>query len=357
MTPEETEPPGPRLRREEALTLLRQTPLLELGRRAFDRKRARYGDCVTYVRNRHVNPTNLCVYSCKFCDFAAKKGDEHAYLLSEEEVLGSLADPDLRETHIVGGLWPKWGFDRSIELVRRIRAARPDLYIKAFTAVEVAYFARMERTDVESVLRAMIDAGVDLMPGGGAEVLSERVHRELFPDKIGPEEWLKIHEKAHCLGLPSNATLLFGHTETDEETVDHLLRIRDLEDRAPGFQSFVPLAYQPGTTQVAPRPASAPRCLRIMAFARLALDNVPHIKAYTPALGVETAVAALTFGADDLDGTLGQERIMQLAGTASPASLTAQLMDRMIRQAGQAPVERDGLFRPVRGETAQLVSV
>lgn len=355
--PSESELPGYRFTRNEARALLRETPLLELGRRAFDCKRARYGDCVTYVRNRHVNPTNLCVYTCKFCDFAAKKGDEHAYILTEDEILAGLNDPDLREAHIVGGLWPKWGFDRSIALVRRIRAARPDLYIKAFTAVEVAYFARIARMDIESVLRAMIDAGVDLMPGGGAEVLSERIHRELFPDKIGTEEWLAIHEKAHCLGLPSNATLLFGHIETDEEIVDHLLQIRDLEDRAPGFQSFVPLVYQPGTTQIAPRQAGAPRCLRIVALARLVLDNVPHIKAYTPTLGVETAVAALTFGADDLDGTLGQERIMQLAGTASPASLTAQVMDRMIRQAGQVPVERDGVFHPVAGEAAQLISV
>ncbi|HNR31202.1 MAG TPA: CofH family radical SAM protein [Candidatus Hydrogenedentes bacterium] len=352
----ETEPSAYRLDRGASLDALRNAPLLELGRRAFDRKRALCGDRVTYVRNRHVNPTNLCVYACAFCDFAAKRGDDHAYSLTDDEILAGLADPSIREAHIVGGLWPKWGFDRSTALVRRIRAARPDLHIKAFTAVEVAYFARMEQTDAESVLREMIDAGVDMMPGGGAEVLSARVHRALYPDKIGPDEWIEIHEKAHCLGLPSNATLLFGHIETDEEIVDHLLRLRELEDRAPGFQSFIPLAYLPGTTRLAPRPPGAPRCLRIVALARLVLDNVPHVKAYTPTLGVETAAAALTFGADDLDGTLGHERIMQYAGTAAPAAMSARLMDRMIRQAGQTPVERDGVFDPVANASPALAA-
>lgn len=336
-----------RLTPDEALALLRDAPLLELGRRAFEYKRALHGDRVTYVRNRHINPTNLCVFDCKFCDYAAKPGDPHAYMLSEEEILESVASPEISEVHMVGGLWPKWGFSRSMDLVRRIRALRPDLFIKAFTAVEVAYFAQSARSSTEAVIRAMIEAGVDLMPGGGAEVLSDRIHAELYPKKIGPDAWLAIHGLAHALGLPSNATLLFGHIETDEEIVSHLFKLRALQDQTQGFVSFIPLLYQPGSTGLVPHLASAPRCLRVIALARLVLDNIPHIKAYWPSLQVETAVSALNFGADDLDGTLGKERIMQLAGTQSPEQASVALMRRMVADAGQVPFERNGRFARV----------
>jgi aminodeoxyfutalosine synthase len=336
-----------RLDRNEALSALRDWPLLELGWQAHERKRERFGDVVTYVSNRHVNPTNLCVYACRFCDYAAKKGDAHAYMLEEDEILAGLADPEIREAHVVGGLWPKWGFSRALNLVRRIRSERPALWIKAFTAVEVAYFARMERCDVEDILRAMIDAGVDAMPGGGAEVLSHRIHEELYRDKIGPDAWLNIHEAAHRCGLPTNATLLFGHIETDEEIVDHLLSLRNLQDRTGGFQSFIPLAYQPGKTGIVQRMASAPRCLRIIALSRLVLDNILHVKAYWPTLQIETAVTALNFGADDLDGTLGKERIMQLAGTGSPSRASKDYLASLIREASQIPRERDGAYNLV----------
>lgn len=336
---------GNRLDRDTALSALRDWPLLELGRRAHEAKRERFGDVVTYVCNRHVNPTNLCVYSCRFCDYAAKLGDAHAYMLSEEEILDDLSDPEIREAHIVGGLWPKWGFSRALDLVRRVRGARPDLWIKAFTAVEVAYFAKMERCETADILRAMMAAGVDAMPGGGAEVLSARLHEELYRDKIGPDTWLAIHEEAHGLGLPTNATLLFGHIETDEEIVDHLLALRAVQDRTMGFQSFIPLAYQPGGTGLVDRLVSAPRCLRVIALSRLVLDNIPHVKAYWPTLQIETAVTALNFGADDLDGTLGKERIMQLAGTTSPSQASKDYLASLIREAGQAPRERDGAYR------------
>lgn len=331
-----------------AIALLTQAPLIELGRMAFEMKRARFGDRVTYVNSRHINPTNLCVYRCKFCDFAAKKGDAHAYTLDEEQILKMVAEPSLREVHMVGGLHPSWGFARSIGMVRRVRAARPDLWIKAFTAVEVAYFARMERHDDPArIITAMREAGVNQMPGGGAEVLSDRIHRELYPDKIGPSQWLAIHETAHNLGLTSNATLLFGHIETDEEIVEHVMKLRALQDKTGGFRSFVPLAYQPGTTRLVARPVAVPRTLRIIAMARLVLDNVPHIKAYWPTLQPETASAALNFGANDLDGTLGQERIMQLAGSDSPAMATRNWMERIAQHAGQTLAERDGAFNIV----------
>jgi len=340
-------PTATRIDRAEALDLLVHAPLLELGRMAFDVKRARHGDRITYVRNRHVNPTNLCVYDCKFCDFAAKPGDSHAYVLNEEEILATLGDSAIREAHIVGGLSPRWGLDRSLALVRAIRSARPELFIKAFTAVEVAYFARMARVNTAEVLHRMVDAGVDLMPGGGAEVLSDRTHQALCQHKATPAEWLAIHEEAHALGLSSNATLLFGHIETDEEIVDHLIALRDLQDRAPGFVSFVPLVYQPGSTRLVSHMVSAPRSLRVVALSRLVLDNIAHIKAYWPTLQVETAAAALNFGADDLDGTLGKERIMQLAGTGSPEQASLRLMQQMADDAGQQLVERDGHFNAI----------
>ena len=295
-----------RLDRAGALHHLQTTPLLELGRLAFDAKRARYGDRVTYVHNRHVNPTNLCVYACKFCDYAAKKGDAHAYELTEAQILRDLEDRSVVEAHIVGGLWPRWRFPRSLDLVRAVRAARSGLWIKAFTAVEIAYFARMERTPTRDILKQMQEAGVDMVPGGGAEILSARVHQALYKDKIGPADWLRIHEEAHGIGLPSNATMLFGHIESDEEIVAHLFQLRELQERTGGFQSFIPLAYLPGETRLVSRAVSAPRALRIIALSRLVLDNFAHVKAYWPTLGLETAAAALSFGADDVDGTLGQ---------------------------------------------------
>jgi len=320
-------------------------PLHDVGALAFQAKRARFGNEVTYTVSRHINPTNLCIHSCNFCDFAAKPKEPHAYELTEEAILTSLTDSALDEVHIVGGLWPSWGLTRSLELVHSIRERYPSLWIKAFTAVEIAFFAQQERTDVESVLRLCLDAGVDALPGGGAEILTARVHQALYRTKIGPQEWLAIHEKAHATGLVTNCTMLFGHIETDEEVVEHLTKLRELQSRTGGFMAFIPLAYLPGKTQVVPQMATPERCLRIVALSRLILDNIPHIKAYWPTLQPETASLALNFGADDLDGTLGHERIMQEAGTGAPASMTARMMEVLIRDAGQVPKRRNGRFQ------------
>ncbi len=349
-------PTPSRISASDALSLLQETPLLDLGIRAYDRKHELFGNQITYVQNRHVNPTNLCVYSCRFCDFAAKKGDAHAYELTEAAILKDLSDPSLSEAHVVGGLWPSWGFKRSLELIKSIRSHYPGLWIKAFTAVEIAYFARMEKKPSLEILEQMKAAGVDMVPGGGAEILDERIHQALYKDKIGPADWLRIHKEAHEVGLPSNATMLFGHIETDEEIVDHLMQLRDLQDRGGLFQSFIPLAFLPGKTKVVAQQVSAPRCLRIIALSRLVLDNIPHIKAYWPTLGLETAASALSFGADDLDGTLGKERIMQLADSESPAALTRSFMEDIIRDGGQVAAERNGSFE-VDAAVGQQVSV
>jgi aminodeoxyfutalosine synthase len=336
---------GERITAAEALFLLDHWPLLDLGVLAFERKRARHGDVVTYVVNKQINPTNLCVHSCKFCEYAAKPGDAHAYTLEEDDILAGLAEePEITEVHIVGGLWKTWNLERSLALVARIRREYPDLWIKAFTAVEVDFFAKCTKSDWRAVLTALREAGVDGLPGGGAEVLNERVHQELYADKMGPEKYLAIHELAHQMGMPTNATLLFGHIETSEEIIDHLLKLRDLQDRAPGFESFIPLAFQPGETGIRRSLVSPMRCLQVIAVSRLVLDNIPHIKAYWPTLQLETGVAALSFGADDLDGTLGRERIMHLAGTAAPEGMASALMERLIHDAGQTPMRRNGRF-------------
>jgi aminodeoxyfutalosine synthase len=348
---------GSRLTAEEALFLLQRWPLHDLGALAFQRKRQRHGDVITYIVNKQVNPTNLCVHACKFCDFAAKPNDPHAYSLEEDDILASLNDPELTEVHIVGGLWKTWNLDRSLALIRRIRREYPDLWIKAFTAVEVDFFARCTKSDWTTVLTALREAGVDGLPGGGAEVLSERVHQELYADKMGPDKYLAVHEAAHQMGMPTNCTLLFGHIETDEELVQHLIQLRDLQDRAPGFEAFIPLAFQPGETGIRTTLISPMRCLQVIALSRLVLDNIPHIKAYWPTLQMETGVAALTFGADDLDGTLGQERIMQLAGTAAPVGMASSLMERLILDAGQIPTRRNGRFGLLPTSPAQATTV
>ncbi len=342
---------GERLDRQDGITLLGTTDLPALGRMADHAARARNGDWVQFVVNRQINPTNLCVLSCVFCDFAAKPGDDHAYEQSMEEVLAQVT-PELSEVHIVGGLHPKWRFDRYLEIVSEIRRNFPRVQIKAWTAVEIDWFARLERTSIEDILVRLKEAGLDSLPGGGAEVFSDRVRQETFRTKIGRERWFEVHRTAHRLGIMSNATLLYGHIETWEERVDHLLQLREAQDRSAaepaGFASFIPLALQPGNTGLADRQASVLEDLRTVACARLLLDNIPHIKAYWVMLGEDSAAMALNFGASDLDGTIGEERIAHFAQAESPVGLARERLVRMIRDAGKVPVERDALYNIVR---------
>lgn len=350
---------GERLGAADGLALLSTPDLPALGRMADHAARSRNGDRVQFVVNRQINPTNLCVLSCAFCDFAAKPGDDHAYEQSLEEVLAQVSD-DLSEVHIVGGLHPKWGFDRYLEIVREIRLRHPAVQIKAWTAVEIDWFARLEKTSLEDILLRLREAGLDSLPGGGAEVFSDRVRKETFKTKIGRRRWFEVHRAAHRLGLPSNATLLYGHIETHAERVDHLLQLRDAQDEsrqetviggggpAAGFASFIPLALQPGNTGLAARQASVLEDLRTVACARLLLDNFPHIKAYWVMLGEDSAAMALNFGASDLDGTIGEEKIAHFAQASSPVGLARERLLRMIRGAGKTPVERDALYNVVR---------
>ena len=335
-----------RISREDALGLFETSDLLGLGRLANRVKQARWGDRAHFVINRQINPTNVCVLSCRFCDFATKRGRPNAYEMTLEEVLAR-CDSRIREVHIVGGLHPDWPWSYYLKMLRAIKAGFPQVQIKAFTAVEIEFFSKKFRLPIEEVLRQLKDAGLDALPGGGAEVFSERVRKALFPFKIGAPRWLEIHKVAHRLGIPTNSTLLYGHMETHEERVDHMLKLRDLQDETGGFMSFIPLAYQVGKTRVVERPASAIEDLKTIAIARLLLDNIPHIKAFWGTMGEEIASIALSFGADDIDGTIGEERIMHAADAETPITQTRDRLIELIRAAGCVPVERDALYQTV----------
>ncbi len=338
---------GVRLDFGDGLAVLKSWDLTAIGKMADFVKRRMSGDDVFFVMNRQINPTNLCVLDCLFCDFAARPGDAHAYEMTIEEILGKLS-PELSEVHIVGGLHPKWKFEQYLGIMEAIRDAYPTIQIKAWTAVEIDWFARIAKREVPEVLERLQEAGLRSLPGGGAEVFSERVREATFKHKMGAERWLEIHRIAHRMGIPSNATLLYGHIETYEERVAHMLRLREAEDESPGFLSFIPLALQPGETGLAERQASAIEDLRTVAAARLLLDNFPHVKSYWIMLGEETASVALNFGASDLDGTIGEERIAHYARAKSAVGLAREKLVEMIREAGKRPVERDALYHVVR---------
>jgi aminodeoxyfutalosine synthase len=242
---------------------------------------------------------------------------------------------------------PDWPFERYVEILRVIRETNPSAQIKAYTAVEIDFFAAIEKCTLEEVFDRLQEAGLQAMPGGGAEVFSERIRQTLYREKMSHERWFEIHELAHSRGIRSNATLLYGHIETHEERVSHMVQLRDLQDRTGGFYSFIPLAFQPGYTNIVARNASAIEDVRTIAVARLLLDNFPHIKAYWVMLGEETASMALNFGADDLDGTIGEELIAHAALASSPVGLTTQKLVKLIREAGRVPIQRDALYRAV----------
>ncbi len=340
---------GERLSLEDGLALYRTPDIIGLGRMAHAVQKARSGDAVYFVLNQKIEHTNVCVLSCTFCDFAVKKGEPRAYEMTSQEIL-DLLTPDIKEVHITGGMPPDWPWERYLDIVESIHRHLPDADVKAFTAVEIDFFHKKFRMSVEEVLRQLQAAGLKTMPGGGAEVFSERVRRLLFNQKIGAKAWLDIHKTAHRLGIPTNSTLLYGHVETLEERIVHMIRLREAQDETGGFLTFIPLAFQPGDTGIKPahRYTSAIDDLRTIAISRLMLDNVPHIKAYWVMLTEEVAGVALNFGADDMDGTVGGEKIAHDAGAVSPMALKKDQIIRIIRGAGKIPVERDVYYNPLR---------
>ncbi len=344
-----------RLDRDEALALAeRITPdrLHQLGQAALANRRLRFGDRATFVFNLQINPTNICGSGCTFCNYAASRNDPHAYVLSEEEILEKVAQLRPTEAHIVGGLNSIWPYARNRDLVRRLRKDDPELHIKAFTAVEIAYFAKTMRTNETHILQELIDAGVDALPGGGAEIFSDRLYRQHWKNKIGPGEWIRIHQQAHKLGLHTNSTMLFGFGDTWAERIEHLLILRRAQDETNGFSCFIPLPFQPGEGKFVSHGPTPLETLALMAISRLVLDNIAHIKSYWPMTGLETAAAGLSWGADDMDGTIYEEKIAHLAGAATPKGLARERMTETVRTAGFTPVERDGRFNPVGAQDA-----
>jgi aminodeoxyfutalosine synthase len=339
---------GARLTREEALMLASDhtvAHLHALGAAALQNRTRRFGRTATYVLNLVINPSNLCDGGCRFCHYHAEEGDAHAYVLTEDEILQRIRTFAPRELHITGGMNRHWPFPRNLALIRQIRTLHPELYLKAYTAVEIARFARDAQCPPQTILRQLQEAGLQSLTGGGAELFAERMRRQYCPAKITPDEWLAIHRAAHELGLRSNATMLYGLDESPAELVEHLLRLRAAQELSGGFTCFIPLAYQPARgnpdeTGVPPR-----ETLRVIALARLILDNIPHLKAYWPMIGLETAAAALSWGADDLDGTLGEERIAHAGAARTPRALSAEKMQETIHTGGFDPVERDGAFQ------------
>src|SRR6187549_629753 len=347
-----------RLPLEDGVRLFETPDLLAVGHLANREREKRHGARTYYNYNIRLEATNVCVASCLFCSFARlKPGDDGAYTMSLEEAwdkLRSRSGQPLTEVHVVNGLHPDLPFSYYTELLRGFKRIRPEIHLKCFTAVEIAFFADLYHMTDEQVLVELMAAGLDSLPGGGAEIFADRVRRKIAHDKCGTERYLDIHRKAHRLGLRSNVTMLYGHIETAEERVDHMLRSRALQDETGGFQAFIPLAFHPDNNQMRKLPApSAADTLRVHAVSRLMLDNIPHVKAFWIATGVEVAQVSLWFGVDDLDGTVQEEKIYHMAGARTPEAMTTREISRLILAAGREPVERDTLYNIVNTFEAQ----
>lgn len=339
---------GNRLDFEDGVMLMKSRDLLTIGKLADLARQRISGNRVYYARVLYLNPTNICVTDCKFCAFYRPPGHPEGTVVSYEMARERLSDPGIREVHLVGGHHPTLTFDYFENLVRTIRSARPDVWIKAFTVVEMEHFSRVSRIPVAEIVGRLKESGLNSVPGGGAEIFAPRVRKVICPLKISGERWIEIMELVHLHGLPSNATMLYGHVETAEERVDHLLRIRELQDRTGKIMSFIPLAFQPENHEMSHLPGTTGfDDLKVHAVSRLLLDNVPHIKGLWTTLGVKTAEASLHFGVDDLGGTFVDERVMDEAGAKTRQGLSVSTLEQMIRSAGRVPVETNSGYVPL----------
>ncbi len=344
---------GDRLTFEDGVKLFKSTDLLTIGFLANYVNEKKNGKYAYFVINRQINPTNVCVLDCKFCAFAdMDKNSPKAYEMNYDQILEKAkyaVDNGATEVHIVGGLHPDWEFERYLNIISIIKKNFPTLHIKAFTAVEIDYFSKLSGLSYEEVLIKLKESGLGSLPGGGAEIFSPRVRKIIAPKKIGYKKYLEIHKIAHNLGLHSTTTMLYGHVETYEERVDHMEKIRELQDETNGFTCFIPLAYQPENNDLEVYDfTTGIDDLKTIAVARLFLDNIPHIKAYWVMIGEKTAQIALNFGADDMDGTVMEEKIAHFAGAKSPTQQQKEKLIRLIKEAGKIPVERDTLYNHVK---------
>ena len=341
-----------RLSKDDALTLMDSNDLISIGQLANKVRERKSGNYAYFNVNRHINLTNICVSRCKFCAFSRDKSDADAYAMTINEVLDiarSARNLGITEFHIVSGLHPDLPFDYYLEAVSRLKDMMPGVHIQAFTAVEVAYFAKIAGLSTKEVLRRLKEAGLGSLPGGGAEILNHRVREAVCSKKATSDEWLEVMREAHNLGLKSNATMLYGHVETIEERVDHLLTLRNLQDETGGFQSFIPLPFHPQNTQLPDfRKPTAFENMKMLAVSRLVLDNFPHVKAFWIMLGLKVAQLSLLFGVDDLDGTVVEEKITHAAGAETDQSISRDELLKIISATGRVPVERDTLYNVVK---------
>lgn len=339
---------GERLSEADGLAMYRSDDVALLGLLANHVRESLYGDVAFYNVNIHVNYTNWCNQFCGFCAFQRRPGEDGAYCMSPEDVQDALreANPEATEVHMVAGVWPALKYDYFLDILRAAKRARPEIHVKAFTMVEIDEIEKLAKKPLPEVLEELKAAGLDSMPGGGAEVFSERVRQQLYPKKMSAERWLELARGIHESGFKTNCTMLYGMTETLEERVDHLQRLRALQDDTGGFQTYIPLAFHPeNTPQLSHLPIPSPlERLRSIAIGRLFLDNIPHIKAYWVMTGLEVAQLALSMGADDLDGTVTQEKVYHDAGADTPEVLSRADIHRLIREAGRRPVERSTTY-------------
>jgi aminodeoxyfutalosine synthase len=353
---------GERLTGDDAFVLYGTGDILAVGWLANHVRERLHGDKTYFNVNRHINPTNVCVAACRLCAFGRKKDSPGAYTMALEEAYETAASgysEAVTEFHIVGGLHPDLPFQYFLDLVSGLKKRFPQVHLKAFTMVEVSYLAKRAKLSIRETLEKLKEAGVDSLPGGGAEIFSDRIRHIICDHKIDGQEWLDTARTAHQIGLKSNATMLYGHVENDEDRIDHLLRLRAVQEETGGFQTFIPLAFHPENTALAHLPKTSGMLdIRQIAVSRLILDNFPHVKAYWQMLSPKIAQIALRFGADDLDGTVIEEKIYHDAGATTPQGMRRQDLVRLIEEAGREAIERDTLYRPViRTETTVTVAV
>jgi len=351
-----------RLSANDALSLYRSADILAIGWMANSVRERMHGDTTYFNVNRHINPTNVCVAACRLCAFGRKKDSPGAYTMALAEAFQTAASgytEAVTEFHIVGGLHPDLPFQYFLDLISGLKERFPQVHLKAFTMVEVAYLAKRAKLSIRETLEKLKRAGVDSLPGGGAEIFADRVRHIICDHKIDGDQWLETARTAHQIGLKSNATMLYGHIETDEDRVDHLLKLRTLQDETGGFQTFIPLAFHPDNTPLEHLPKTTGMLdIKQIAVSRLVLNNFSHIKAYWQMMTPKIAQISLRFGADDIDGTVIEEKIYHDAGATTPQGMRRQELVRLIREAGREPIERDTLYRSVtRTETSVTVAV
>jgi aminodeoxyfutalosine synthase len=349
-----------RISEDDALRLFQTNDIHTLGLLANTIREKKNNNYTYYNINRHIDYSNVCSVSCKFCAFSRFKGEEGAYEFTIDEICkrakAALDQEHITELHIVGGLHPDYPFEWYENMLRALKHTVPTVHLKCFTAVEIDFFANKFDMTYEEILKRLKEAGLDSLPGGGAEIFHEDIRKQICPGKATADQWIQVHETAHSLGLSTTATMLYGHIENYRHRVDHLRRLRELQDKTSGFQTFIPLAFHPDHTALDQfaRPSGI-EDLKTLAISRIYLDNFPHIKAYWIMLGIKLAQLSLSFGVDDLDGTVIEERIYHMAGADTPEIMTVSQLQKLIREVGRIPVERDTLYKSLKVQEIALV--